>query len=834
MKLYSNPKPANIDVNEIKRLRAQGYTKAQLAEHFGVVPNTISAVLKRQGLTFADITPQFDFEEVKRLRAKGYTIFQLAEHFGIAARTLRMRLRKEGLTLEDITPEGVNIPMGPTKSRNVDLEEVKRLRAMGYGGVLIARELGVSPNDIYAELRSRGLNIADITPEGVEVLGYRGGNRSVSIDIDELKQLRAQGYTTAQLAEHFDVVPDTIKRYMKKAGLTLADITPESVEVDRFSDDSGYRGNIDLEELKHLRAQGYTIGQLAEHFSVVPSTIAYRLQREGSTLADITPEDVNIRPKRESSISIDEVRQLRAQGYTIGQLAEHFGVTEGAISRRLRRAGLTLADITPENIVIPRTRLASIPMGELRQLRAQGYTRGQLAEHFGVTPHTITNHLQREGLTLADITPDYVRTRGRQPRVSIEDVKQLRAQGYTIGQLAEHFGVTESAISKRLQKEGLTLADITPGGDLGYHGRVDLEELKHLRAQGYTLGQLAEHFGVRQTSITYRLRREGLTLADITPEDVNIRQGTRIHHFDLEELKRLRAMGYGTTRIARELGVPRSAIYSRLQTEGLTIADITPEGVEVGSFSDDRGYRTNIDIEELRRLRALGYTITQLAEHFGVANSTITSRLRREGLTLADITPEDVNILPGKRVHHIDLEEMKRLRASGYSSYQLAEHFGVTPNTITLRLRREGLTLADITPKLSIEELTQLRKQGLTQVEAANRLGISQSKLYKRLRELGLRWRDLPRDNPLQMQGSAVSKTVGFGVGATATTALDYTLKKTTELSSTKRHLISGGTTTAVGLGVYATTKREDALWSAYGSLFATVGHFIYDKINGK
>lgn len=152
--------------------------------------------------------------------------------------------------------------------------------------------------------------------------------------------------------------------------------------------------------------------------------------------------------------------------------------------------------------------------------------------------------------------------------------------------------------------------------------------------------------------------------------------------------------------------------------------------------------------------------------------------------TYEDITPEEHR---NKTVHDIDLEELKRLRSQGYTLARLAEHFGTSTSTIFSRLKREGLSITDI-----------------------------------------------PKGNPLQMQWSTASKTVGFGVGVAATTALDYTLNKTTDISSTKRHLISGGATTAVGLGVYATTKREDALWSAYGSLFATVGCLIYDKINGE
>jgi len=212
-------------------------------------------------------------------------------------------------------------------------------------------------------------------------------------------------------------------------------------------------------------------------------------------------------------------------------------------------------------------------------------------------------------------------------------------------------------------------------------------------------------------------------------------------------------------------------------------------------YNNPRGRRSfNIDLNEMKRLRAQGYTVEQLAEHFEVSRPTITNRLKREGLTLADITPEDVNILKGRRVHEFDLEEVKRLRAQGYGATRIARQLGVPVRSIYSRLKTAGLTLADITPE-------------------------------------GVKVR---RNNPFQTQGSAVSKTVGFGVGATATTALDYTLKKTTELSSTKRHLISGGTTTVVGLGVYATTKREDALWSAYGSIFATVGHLIYEKIKEK
>jgi DNA-binding CsgD family transcriptional regulator len=488
------------------------------------------------------------------------------------------------------------------------------------------------------------------------------------------------------------------------------------------------------------------------------------LERAGLTLEDITPKSVNI----------EELKKLRAQGYTVTQLAEHFGVTHPTITNRLGREGLTLADITPESVNI--SPMYHINLEEIKRLRAQGYTVRQIAEYFEVSTTPIYTTLERAGLTLEDITPE---------SVNIEELKKLRAQGYTATQLAEHFGVSQPTITYRLKREGLTLKDITPKSvSVGSSGRpivhgINLEEVKHLRAQGYTLEQIAEHFGVTKPTIINRLGREGLTLADITPGSVTIVRGRRptTHDINLEEIKRLRAQGYTVAQLAEHFGVSTSPIYATLERAGLTMKDITPKS----SMPRARPHTHFIDIEEIKRLRAEGYTLARLAEHFGTSQTTIKRNLMYKGLTLKDITPEEHRNVT---VHDIDLDELKRLRAQGYTLARLAEHFGTSNSTVVSRLRREGLSITDI-----------------------------------------------PKKNPLQMQGSTITKTVGFGVGAAATTALDYTLKNTTEISATKRHLISGGTTTAVGLGVYATTKREDALWSAYGSLFATVGCLIYDKV---
>ena len=457
----------------------------------------------------------------------------------------------------------------------------------------------------------------------------------------------------------------------------------------------------------------------------------------------------------------------------------------------------------------PKThRRVDISLDKMRELRAEGYTIGQLAEHFKVTPTTITNRLRKESLTLDDITPDDVRiTPGRRiHEVDLEEVKRLRAKEYSVARIARKLKVPPRAIYYRLGREGLTIADITPENaiirritdedkEARYRERVPLsqiDEMRRLRAEGYTIGQLAKHLMVTPSTITSRLGKEGLTLDDITPDDVSITPGRRIHEVDLEEVKRLRAKKYSVLRIARELKVPPNAIYYRLGREGLTIADITPDNVTIRRVSDEdreakhRERSPLSEIDEMRWLRAEGYTIGRLAEHFKVTPSTITHRLRKEGLTLDDITPDDVSITPGREPKSLDIKAIERAKA-----------------------------------------------QGLTQKETAKKLHVSVATLKQRLKKLDLRWSDLPRHNPFRPQGSALAKTTGFGVGAAATSVVDYTLRKTTELSPTKRHLISGVTVTATGLSVYAHTKREDTLWATYGSLFATVGHFIYDKIKG-
>jgi len=79
-----------------------------------------------------------------------------------------------------------------------------------------------------------------------------------------------------------------------------------------------------------------------------------------------------------------------------------------------------------------------------------------------------------------------------------------------------------------------------------------------------------------------------------------------------------------------------------------------------------------------------------------------------------------------------------------------------------------------------------------------------------------------PKGGKTKRPNPAVSSTaVGLGVGATSTVALDYVLAKTTDYSEKKRNYVSGGSVTALSVATYAHNKREEALWSAAGSLTA-------------
>ncbi len=85
-----------------------------------------------------------------------------------------------------------------------------------------------------------------------------------------------------------------------------------------------------------------------------------------------------------------------------------------------------------------------IPREELAELHARGHSARDIAKRLGVSSSTIDNHLLRHGIKSLTITSNY--------RIDIDEdqLERLYLDGYSTYALAQHFGVSNTLILKRL------------------------------------------------------------------------------------------------------------------------------------------------------------------------------------------------------------------------------------------------------------------------------------------------------------------------------------------------------------------------------------------------
>lgn len=97
-------------------------------------------------------------------------------------------------------------------------------------------------------------------------------------------------------------------------------------------------------------------------------------------------------------------------------------------------------------------------------------------------------------------------------------------------------------------------------------------------------------------------------------------------------------------------------------------------------------FLNDLNDEEIKRLYVKeGLTTHQIGEKFGVGHATIGRRLKKQGIKLRS---------KGNGRDDLDDEEIKRLYVEeGLSTYQIGEKFETSPNTIDMRLKKQGIKL---------------------------------------------------------------------------------------------------------------------------------------------
>jgi DNA-binding NarL/FixJ family response regulator len=104
-KRKTQPRLSDERVSQIVTAYEAGKTVYEVAAEYGCHRVTISAVLKRQGVTFRRTSPTSEqVREMVRLYESGFPLAEVGEHLGVNASTVLAHLRKVGVKTR--TPHG--------------------------------------------------------------------------------------------------------------------------------------------------------------------------------------------------------------------------------------------------------------------------------------------------------------------------------------------------------------------------------------------------------------------------------------------------------------------------------------------------------------------------------------------------------------------------------------------------------------------------------------------------------------------------------------------------------------------------------------------------------
>ena len=249
---------------EICRRYLAGEGTSTLGKAFGVVPGTIDHALKRNGIEKRAFIRNFTDQELQAIRQRylaGENASQMCSDFGVSASTILLTLKRNGVKMRAKGEAQIIL------SASQEAEACRRYQS-GESANQIAQHFGVSPSAVTGALKRNGIQ----TRSNIEA---RGGLPPAQED--EVRRRYLAGESTLQLAKAFGVSDGTVGLIIKRGGLAVRSVK-ESM--------GGLTDEQEIEVCRRY-AEGETTVQLGETFDVRPATIRTILKRRGCKVRSI-------------------------------------------------------------------------------------------------------------------------------------------------------------------------------------------------------------------------------------------------------------------------------------------------------------------------------------------------------------------------------------------------------------------------------------------------------------------------------------------------------------------------------------------------------------------
>lgn len=328
----------------------------------------------------------------------------------------------------------------------------------------------------------------------------------------------------------------------------------------------------------------------------------------------------------------------------------------------------------------------------LTQMREQGMSFKEIADHFGVSPTTIKDYRDKFG----------IKKMWLQKPINFENydfyyLRTLIDEGNSLSQIAEFYKETITRIRKVLHHFGLKTQEAT------FASVVKKEELEKLIEAGKTQEEIAKELFLEDyQTVTHLIKKFGL--------DTPIHKADKV--LSVSKIADLLFEGYKPTEIAKKYNIDSHSIIDKMKKSGLD---------EVYS---ELYQPHDISAGEIRRLLHSGYSLTEIAEMNHASLPQMIKYMQKNKIYKDDIT----------------VDELKKAVISGMSIDDISRSYLVSPSRVSELLRKNELkTIWQIQQAPLPKETVEANIDGCkTYSEFAKRLGVSVAKAKNSLERYGL------------------------------------------------------------------------------------------------
>ena len=456
-----------------------------------------------------------------------------------------------------------------------------------------------------------------------------------------------------------------------------------------------HRINIPKKEIKHCIKTGALINEIAEFFQCSYSTI-YKLIQEYK-LEKMYQNVQSAKPPKGLKFPEEEFIKLIKEGKSIKELAEYYNCSKEPIAKAIKNFKLTeLYDTAQKKLY------TIITKNDLIELVSKGYSIKQLAAHYGCNTNTISIFLKK-----FDLTPEYKRIQASKEKDKInlpqEDLTSMVQTGCLTKDISQKFGCSITTVRKHLLKYNLMDQYRTIHNSVNHTVKnIPFEKLKELVMAGKKIDEIAEIFNCSKTPIFRIMNKHNLLdfykkmHNSINTSKIKISQSKITKLIEegksIEELTQIFSCSSGTIRNA----LKRYKLIDKYK-----------------SIHHAQNYHINISEEVLNANIENKLNIEEMSQIHNCSPSTIKRQLNKYKLT------DKYKTIHGIKTRSIPIltKDIKQMLISGKTPKEIAKIYNCNPERIRkiirkhkLKVRKKENSPIKITPEL----YTALINEGYT------------------------------------------------------------------------------------------------------------------------